>query len=132
MLVPQRFLCQVEGAVLVFRPRRPPGSGVFRFKQGIRVQTLLLFLFLVSQISVRALLLDIDTANLCPKWALRIDLGISQEFRVSTIRNTCSFYEILAKFSSNSIFLNAHFGANANSVLWRFRFGAGFGEDLHG
>jgi hypothetical protein len=41
-------------------------------------------------------------AHLCPKWALRTDLGISQEFRIPTIRNTFSFYEILVKFQSNS------------------------------
>jgi hypothetical protein len=39
---------------------------------------------------------------LCPKWALRIESGISEEFRIPTIRNTYCFCEILAKFPSNS------------------------------
>jgi hypothetical protein len=40
---------------------------------------------------------------LWPKWALRIRVGIYQEFRILLIRNACSFYEFPVKFLSNSL-----------------------------
>jgi hypothetical protein len=43
-----------------------------------------------------------SSSCLCSKWALNIESGIYREFRMLTIRNTCSFYEILVKFLSNS------------------------------
>jgi hypothetical protein len=43
--------------------------------------------------------------NLCPKWALRMDVGISEEFRIPIIRNTCSLYEIPVKFLPNSFYI---------------------------
>jgi hypothetical protein len=42
--------------------------------------------------------------DLCTKWALTIESGISWEFRILFLRNTCSLYEIFLKFLSNSFY----------------------------